>query len=77
MIVLRDVQDGDLDTFFAHWADNEALQMAAFTPADARDRTAFAARWERQRSNSAALNKTIRWDGAEIASATRAAAVSS
>ena len=27
--------------FFEHWNDDDALQMAAFTPADAKDRAAF------------------------------------
>ncbi len=41
MVVLRQVEDGDLDPFFEHWNDDDALQMAAFTPADAKDRAAF------------------------------------
>ena len=68
MIVLRDVRDGDLDTFFEHWADDQALRMAAFTPADARDRAAFDARWERHRSDPAILLKTIELDGEVVGS---------
>lgn len=44
MLLLRDVAESDLDVFFEHWAD-DALRMAAFTPADAHDRDAFEARW--------------------------------
>jgi RimJ/RimL family protein N-acetyltransferase len=68
MMVLRDVEDGDLDTFFDHWVDDEARRMAAFTPADAHDRAAFAARWERQRSNPSILAKTIELDGEPVGS---------
>ncbi len=68
VIVLRDIRDADLDTFFEHWADDQALRMAAFTPADARDRSAFDARWERQRSDPAILLKTIEFDGEAVGS---------
>jgi RimJ/RimL family protein N-acetyltransferase len=68
VIVLRDVVDSDLDTFFEHWADEEALRMAAFTPADARDRTAFDARWARQRSDPSVVLKTIEIDGEPVGS---------
>ena len=68
MIVLRDVEDRDLDTFFDHWVDDEARRMAAFTPADAHDRAAFTARWERQRGNPSILVKTIVLDGEPVGS---------
>ncbi len=68
VIVLRDVREADLDTFFEHWADDQALRMAAFTPADAQDRAAFDARWERHRSDPANLLKTIELDGEAVGS---------
>jgi hypothetical protein len=68
VIVLRDVRDADLDTFFEHWGDDQALRMAAFTPADARERVAFDARWERQRKDPANLLKTIEVDGEAVGS---------
>jgi RimJ/RimL family protein N-acetyltransferase len=68
VIVLRDVDDADLDTFFDHWIDDQARRMAAFTPADARDRAAFDARWERHRSDPAILLKTIELDGEPVGS---------
>jgi RimJ/RimL family protein N-acetyltransferase len=68
VIVLRDIHDADLDTFFEHWVDDEALRMAAFTPADAKDRAAFDARWERHRSDPAILLKTIEFDGEPVGS---------
>jgi quinol monooxygenase YgiN len=55
MLLLRDVADSDLDVFFEHWADDDALRMAAFTPADAHDRAAFEARWARQRTTATIL----------------------
>jgi RimJ/RimL family protein N-acetyltransferase len=68
VVVLRDIRDADLDTFFEHWADDQALRMAAFTPADAQDRAAFDARWERHRSDPANLLKTIECDGDAVGS---------
>ena len=67
-IVLRDVDDGDLDVFFEHWADDEALRMAAFTPADAGDRAAFDARWARLRANPSNVVRTIDVDGEPVGS---------
>jgi RimJ/RimL family protein N-acetyltransferase len=68
VIVLRDVVDDDLEAFFEHWTDEEALRMAAFTPVDARDRSAFAERWQRLRSNPSGLLKTIEHDGEPVGS---------
>jgi RimJ/RimL family protein N-acetyltransferase len=68
MIVLRDVRDSDLDTFFEHWTDEQARQMAAFMPADAHERAAFDARWEKHRSDPAILLKTIELDGEAVGS---------
>ena len=68
MMLLRDVADSDLDVFFEHWADDDALRMAAFTPADAHDRAAFEARWARQRTTATILAKTIELDGEPVGS---------
>ena len=56
---LEQVEDGDLDPFFEHWNDDDALQMAAFTPADAKNRAAFEERWRRMRSDPSVLLRTI------------------
>jgi RimJ/RimL family protein N-acetyltransferase len=61
--LLRDVDDGDLDVFFAHWTDEEANRMAAFTVADPTDRAAFDARWSRLRADPTVKNRTITADG--------------
>lgn len=66
--VLRDVQDGDVEIFFEYWTDEEALRMAAFTPADVHDRSAFAERWRRQRSDPSVLLKTIAHEGEPVGS---------
>ena len=68
MLLLRDVADSDLDVFFEHWADDDALRMAAFTPADAHDRAAFEARWARQRTTATILARTIELDGEPVGS---------
>ena len=68
MMLLRDVADSDLDVFFEHWADDDALRMAAFTPADAHDRAAFEARWARQRTTATILAKAIELDGEPVGS---------
>lgn len=46
-IRLRPVEPADLDRFFRHQLDPEAIAMAAFTPANPYDRAAFDARWRR------------------------------
>ena len=67
LLLLRDVADSDLDVFFEHWTDDDALRMAAFTPADAHDRGAFEARWARLRTTATIL-KTIELDGEPVGS---------
>jgi RimJ/RimL family protein N-acetyltransferase len=44
LVQLRDVHADDLDAFFEHQTDEEAVAMAAFPP---RDREAFASHWAR------------------------------
>ena len=70
MVVLREVRDSDIDPFFAHWRDGEALRMAAFAPApkDAADRAAFDARWQRLRTQPTILSRAIDVDGETVGS---------
>ena len=68
MVVLRLVAETDLDLFFEHWNDDEALRMAAFTPADAKDQGAFMNRWRRMRSDSSVLVRTIELRGQVVGS---------
>jgi RimJ/RimL family protein N-acetyltransferase len=57
---LRRVEDGDLDVFFDHQADPQAVEMAAFP---ARDRDQFAAHWAKLRADDALVVRTIVADG--------------
>ena len=57
---LRQVEDRDLDAFFEHQADQQAVEMAAFP---ARDRHQFAAHWAKVRADDANVLRTIVADG--------------
>lgn len=59
-VSLRDVEDRDLEVFFVHQSDPEAVEMAAFP---ARDREQFAAHWARVRADDALVARTIVADG--------------
>jgi RimJ/RimL family protein N-acetyltransferase len=62
-LVLREVEDRDLDVLFEHWTDREAIRMAAFTPADPDDRGAFDARWARLRRDRDTTNRVVETEG--------------
>ncbi len=55
-ITLREVEPSDLDTFYRHQLDPEAIRMAAFVP---RDRAAFDGHWAKILSSSQNINRTI------------------
>ena len=57
---LRSVEDRDLDVFFDHQADPEAVEMAAFP---ARDKKQFAAHWAKVRADDTLVLRTIVADG--------------
>lgn len=63
-VTLRPVEDLDLDAFFAHGADPEAIRMAAFVSRDPGDRPSFDAHWARIRAHDGILLRTIVSDGA-------------
>jgi hypothetical protein len=50
VITLRPVADADLDALFDQMRDPESVRMAAFTPGDPDDRTAFDAHMTEVRS---------------------------
>ena len=52
--------DRDLDVFFDHQADPQAVEMAAFP---ARDKDQFAAHWAKVRADDSAVVRTIVADG--------------
>lgn len=62
-INLREVTDSDLAIFFRHQQDKEAVFMAAFTPKDPSDRSAFDAHWAKIRASDSVINRTIEVDG--------------
>jgi RimJ/RimL family protein N-acetyltransferase len=57
---LRPVEDGDLDVLFAHQADPEAAEMAAFP---SRDRERFDAHWAKMRLDDTVVSRVILVDG--------------
>ncbi len=57
---LRGVDDRDLDVFFDHQADPQAVEMAAFP---ARDREQFAAHWAKLRADETKVVRTVVADG--------------
>jgi hypothetical protein len=65
-IVLREIEDRDLDVLFEHATDREAIRMAAFTSADFDDRDAFHARWARIRRDPTTTNRVIETDGRAV-----------
>lgn len=66
-ITLRAVHDGDLPLFFAWMSDPDATRVAAFTPQDPADRTAFDAHWARIRAaSSTVVMRTVVADGTVV-----------
>lgn len=61
-IVLRDVDRGDLETFFRQQLNPAANRMAAFTARDPADRDAFNAHWDRILGDDTVTIKTIVFD---------------
>ena len=59
-VQLRNVEDRDLDVFFMHQADPQAVEMAAFP---ARDKDQFAAHWAKVRADDTLVVRTIVADG--------------
>ena len=60
VVRIRDVEAGDLEAFFEHQRDPEAVRMAAFP---ARERDAFMAHWARIRADESLVTQTIEADG--------------
>jgi RimJ/RimL family protein N-acetyltransferase len=57
---LRPVEDGDLEVFFEHQADPDAVEMAAFP---ARDADRFMAHWAKVRADDTLVTRTVVVDG--------------
>jgi RimJ/RimL family protein N-acetyltransferase len=59
-VLLRDVEESDLDSLFEHQRDPESVRMAAVP---ARDRAAFDAHWARILADETTITKAIVVDG--------------
>jgi hypothetical protein len=46
-ITIREVESSDLETFYEHQLDPEAIRMAAFVCEDPKDKVAFDAHWNK------------------------------
>jgi RimJ/RimL family protein N-acetyltransferase len=62
-IVLRDMTEEDLLTFFDQQLDPDANYMAAFTSKDPKDRDAFTSHWAKIMADDTITIKTILFDG--------------
>lgn len=58
-VLLRDVTEDDLPTFFEHQLDPDASYMVAFTARDPSDRDAFMAHWTRLLADDTITKRTI------------------
>jgi RimJ/RimL family protein N-acetyltransferase len=67
-VALRPVQDGDLDALFEQMRDPEAVRMAAFTPKDPNDRSAFDAHQARVRTSPDITHRAVTCDGQLVGS---------
>jgi RimJ/RimL family protein N-acetyltransferase len=63
VVALRAVEDRDLDALFEQMRDPEGLWMAAFTPEDPDDRSAFDAHMARVRSSPDITLRAVTYDG--------------
>jgi RimJ/RimL family protein N-acetyltransferase len=68
VIALRPVADADLDALFDQMRDPESVWMAAFTPADPDDRSAFDAHMAKVRSSSDVTLRAVVCDGRLVGS---------
>jgi len=62
-ILLRDVNEGDLPTFFEQQLDSAANYMAAFTARDPADLDAFTAHWTKILGDGTITKRTIDFQG--------------
>ena len=62
-VLLRPVQESDLDTLFHQMRDPESVQMAAFTPEDPDDRRRFDAHMARIMASPGVTLRAIVWKG--------------
>ena len=58
-ITIREVESSDLETFYEHQLDPEAIRMAAFVGKDPKDKVAFDAHWNKILNSSQNTTRTI------------------
>ena len=62
-ITIREVESSDLETFYEHQLDPEAIRMAAFVCRDPKDKVAFDAHWDKILNSSQITKRTIVAEG--------------
>ena len=62
-ITIREVESSDLETFYEHQLDAEAIRMAAFVGEDPKDKVAFDAHWNKILNSSQNITRTIVAEG--------------
>ena len=62
-ITIREVESSDLETFYEHQLDPEAIRMAAFVGKDPKDKVAFDAHWDKILHSSQNITRTIVAEG--------------
>jgi hypothetical protein len=62
-ITIREVESSDLETFYEHQLDPEAIRMAAFVGKDPKDKVAFDAHWDKILYSAQNITRTIVAEG--------------
>ena len=62
-ITIREVESSDLETFYEHQLDPEAIRMAAFVCENPKDKIAFDAHWDKILNSSQITKRTIVAEG--------------
>ena len=62
-VTLREVEPSDLDTFYLHQLDADAIRMAAFVSEDPTDKAAFSAHWDKILNSPQITKRTIVAEG--------------
>src|SRR5947209_14427268 len=62
-ITIREVESSDLETFYKHHLDPQAIGMAAFVCKDPKNKVAFDAHWKKILHSSQNTNRTIVAEG--------------
>src|ERR1043166_10187524 len=62
-VTLREVKPSDLEAFYKHQLDPEAIRMAAFVSKDPKDKVSFDAHWDKILNSSQNTTSTIVAEG--------------